>query len=98
VAKVDMLYGAMYDEVSEGTAFYKIASRKNQTPANAAFLFNDVDAGVDNLPSLKSDWWLELASHASAHLRGGPSITKRMPSPPSPAAAVSAARRTDRSN
>lgn len=35
VAKVDMLYGAMFDEVSEGTAFYKIAKSKNDVPANA---------------------------------------------------------------
>ena len=33
--------GAMFDEVSEGTAYYKIASRKSDTPANAPFVYNE---------------------------------------------------------
>ena len=33
-----VLYGAMFDEVSEGTAYYKIAESKKDTPANAELL------------------------------------------------------------
>ena len=79
VAKVDMLYGAMFDEVSEGTAYYKIAESKNDVPANAELLYNDIDHGWDSLPS---DWWLRLAGHARGHLNGTEKITKTMPAPP----------------
>jgi hypothetical protein len=74
-----MLYGAMFDEVSEGTAFYKIASSKKDVPSNAELLYNDIDHGWDGLPS---DWWLQLAGHAARHLNGTEHITKAMPSPP----------------
>jgi hypothetical protein len=59
--------GAMFDEVSEGTAYYKIASRKSDTPANAPFVYNDIDNNDDddgghgghheaNEASLPTDW------------------------------------------
>ena len=34
-----MLYGVMFDEVSEGTAYYKIAPSKKDVPANAQLLY-----------------------------------------------------------
>ena len=74
-AKVEMLYGAMFDEVSEGTAFYKIAATKADTPANAKLLYNDIDAGV----KVPSDWWLQLAGMATEALRGGAQLKKSMP-------------------
>jgi hypothetical protein len=73
-AGVDMLYGAMFDEVSEGTAYYKIASTNASTPANAQLVYNDIDG--ENVPT---DWWLQLASHATKALRGTEEITKTMP-------------------
>lgn len=78
VAKVDMLYGAMFDEVSEGTAYYKIASTKADTPANAQLLYNDIDG--EHVPS---DWWLQLAGHATRALGGTETIMEKMPTPSS---------------
>eukprot|EP01050_Picozoa_sp_SAG11_P016817 SAG11_NODE_2342_length_3489_cov_9.358112_1_plen_624_part_10 len=75
-AKVEMLYGAMFDEVSEGTAFYRIASTKAEVPANAELLYNDIDAGVTGLPT---DWWLQLAGQAGVALKGGPPLSTSMP-------------------
>ena len=77
VAKVDMLYGAMFDEVSEGTAYYKIASTNASTPANARLLYNDIDG-----TSVPTDWWMQLAARATAALHGGEVITDTMPLPP----------------
>jgi hypothetical protein len=70
--------GAMFDEVSEGTAYYKIASRKSDTPANAPFVYNDIDNNDDddgghgghheaNEASLPTDW-CEKKAPFSSHL------------------------------
>ena len=67
--------GAMFDEVSEGTAYYKIASRKSDTPANAPFVYNDIDNNDDDdgghgghhEASLPTDW-CEKKAPFSSHL------------------------------
>ncbi|KAL3686125.1 hypothetical protein R1sor_004147 [Riccia sorocarpa] len=51
------IFIAMYDEIDEGTAMFKAAERKEDTPADGTFLYLDID-GI----SLSSDHYLQLAS------------------------------------
>jgi hypothetical protein len=60
-----MIYGAMFDEVDEGTAMFKIAP----TPADQPPDCNFVPLNVDGY-RLPSDWYLRLADQASRMLRG----------------------------
>ena len=62
-----MLFGAMFDEVDEGTAFFKVAPHSDQLPAEPKFVPLDVD-GCD----LPSDWYLRVAESISALVRGDP--------------------------
>ena len=59
-----MIYGAMFDEVNEGTAIYKLAPTAAQLPAQGEFLALDCD-GI----TLNSDWYLRLADQAGKSLR-----------------------------
>lgn len=72
-----MLYGAMFDEVDEGTAMFKLASTKSQLPAQGTFVPLDVD-GV----KLPSDWYLRLANEAGKMLRGEIPVTNSIPITP----------------
>jgi len=58
-----MLYSAMFDEVDEGTAMFKIASSSRDTPANVPMITLDIDG--ERLPS---DWYLRLAREAQQRL------------------------------
>jgi hypothetical protein len=60
-----MLYGAMFDEVDEGTAMYKLAPTAAQLPAQGAFVPLNADGY-----NLGSDWYLRLADQAGRMLRG----------------------------
>lgn len=60
-----MLYGAMFDEVDEGTAMFKLAPTTAELPAQGAFVPLNIDG--QNLPS---DWYLRLANEAGRMLRG----------------------------
>ncbi|HEY5914073.1 MAG TPA: Ig-like domain-containing protein [Verrucomicrobiae bacterium] len=59
-----MIYGAMYDEVDEGTAMFKMAPTPNQLPVEGTFVPLNIDGQV-----LPSDWYLRLADQASRMLR-----------------------------
>ena len=63
-AGCNMIYGAMFDEVNEGTAMYKLVPTTAQLPAQGQFLALDCD-GV----ALNSDWYLRLANQAGRMLR-----------------------------
>jgi hypothetical protein len=65
LAGCNMIYGAMFDEVDEGTAIYKIAPTANELPAQGSFVPLNIDGY--NLPS---DWYLRLADQAAQMLRG----------------------------
>ena len=60
-----MIYGAMFDEMDEGTAMFKLAPTSAQLPAQGKFV--PLNADGTNLPS---DWYLRLANQAGKMLRG----------------------------
>ncbi|HEX3719192.1 MAG TPA: hypothetical protein VH595_14640 [Verrucomicrobiae bacterium] len=77
-AGCNMIYGAMFDEVNEGTAMYKMVPTPAQLPAQGKFLALNAD-GI----TLNSDWYLRLANQAAQMLRGAIPLQKTIPiSPP----------------
>ncbi len=69
-----MIYGAMFDEVDEGTAMYKLAPTPAQLPAQGAFVPLNIDGYT-----LNSDWYLRLADQAGKMLRGEIPLTSTIP-------------------
>jgi hypothetical protein len=65
-AGAQMFYGAMFDEVDESTAMFKIARATPQLPVGPLL----VAADVDGYP-LPSDWYLRLAGAAAQRLHSG---------------------------
>jgi len=66
-AKASMIYNAIFDEIDEGTAMYKVspsAATQPVMPENRRFL--PLDADGEKLPS---DWYLKLADYAGRALR-----------------------------
>ncbi len=76
-AGCNMVYVAMYDEVDEGTAIYKLAENIDQTPVETAFVTLDMD-GFE----IPSDWYLRLTAEGSRMLRGEIPLTPTMPLSP----------------
>jgi len=74
-----MIYGAMFDEVDEGTAMYKLAPTAQQLPAQGTFVPLDVDG-----TALPSDWYLRLANEAGKMLRGETPLQTSVPITPGP--------------
>ena len=74
-----MLYGAMFDEMNEGTSMLKMAATTNQLPVGAALVPLNVDGY-----SLPSDWYLQLANQAGKTLRGDMPLRPQMPITPQP--------------
>jgi hypothetical protein len=63
-----MIYGAMFDEVDEGTAMYKTLPAASQVPGTGTLegeKFLTLDADGCRLPS---DWYLRLAGEATKYL------------------------------
>jgi hypothetical protein len=58
------LFTAMFDEVDEGTAIYKVAATQQDTPSEGRFLSLDADGEL-----LPSDWYLRLAGEAGKMVR-----------------------------
>ena len=65
VANVSMVYGAMFDEVDEGTAMYKIAATKDDLPKEGQFIYASIDGG-----DVAGDTWLRLLGAAAETLHG----------------------------
>ncbi len=59
-----MLYGAMFDEVDEGTAMFKLAATHEDAPAGVPIVTLDEDG-----ERLANDWYLQLAREAQRRLR-----------------------------
>jgi len=62
-AGATMIYGAMFDEVDEGTAMFKLAPTRDRVPAGVPIVTLDADG--ERLPS---DWYLQLAREAQHRL------------------------------
>ena len=78
VSGCSMVYGAMFDEVDEGTAMFKCVPTAAQLPAQGTFVPLNIDGY-----NLNSDWYLRLANQAGKMLRGQIPITNGIPiSPP----------------
>ncbi|MCI4429827.1 MAG: DUF5011 domain-containing protein, partial [Burkholderiales bacterium] len=73
-AGANMVYVAMFDEVDEGTAMYKIAESSSQMPTSGKFL--PLNADGETVPS---DWYLSLMGEASRMLRGERALSATMP-------------------
>jgi hypothetical protein len=71
------IYIAMFDEVDESTAMYKLAENDDQTPDQAYFLALDADGY--NLPS---DWYLRCAKLATEIVRGNTDNRTTLGTPP----------------
>ena len=65
LAGCNMIYGAMFDEVDEGTAMYKLAPTAAELPAQGSFVRLNIDG-----EALPSDWYLRLAREGGRMLRG----------------------------
>lgn len=71
---VPMIYNAMFDEVDEDTAMYKIAETSADQPVGVDLVAMDTDGY-----KLPSDWYLQLAGVASQMLRGDIPLTAKIP-------------------
>lgn len=76
-AGTSMIFVAMFDEVDEGTAMFKLAPTKDQLPVDAKLL--PLDADRCDLPS---DWYLRLGAETGKMLRGGIPLTAKIPIEP----------------
>jgi hypothetical protein len=72
-----MLYGAMFDEMNEGTSMLKMAPTSAQLPTTASLVPLNIDG-----QALPSDWYLRLAGQASSMLRGQIPLQSQIPISP----------------
>ncbi|HVM49181.1 MAG TPA: Ig-like domain-containing protein [Candidatus Acidoferrum sp.] len=77
-AHCTMLYGAMFDEMNEGTAMLKMVPNAANLPLGASL----VPLNIDGSSNLTSDWYLRLADHASRMLRGEIPLQSQIPITP----------------
>ncbi len=70
---------AMFDEVNEGTAVFKVAARRQDAPEQGYWLTLDADGAT-----LPSDWYLRLAGEITRMFRGEIPPSPRMPDNPGP--------------
>ena len=73
----ETIYNAMFDEVDEGTAMFKVAATAALSPVGLEVVTMDVDGEC-----LPSDWYLRLAGEASRMLRGEIPMTATIPISP----------------
>lgn len=77
-----MMYGAMFDEIDEGTALYKLAPTMNETPAltvtnSYQFFALNVDGA-----SLPSDWYLRVTGQATLAMHHQTPLNQALPITP----------------
>ncbi len=79
-ASSTMVYNAMFDEVDEGTAMFKVSTSGSDQPLlDDGRLFLSLDADGERLPS---DWYLKLADYAGRALRKEIPLTEVRPIDP----------------
>ena len=76
---VKYIYVAMFDEVDEATAMFKIAETKMQLPFQGKDILVPLD--IDGI-SLPSDWYLQLADQTQLMLDGSIPLTSTIPITP----------------
>lgn len=76
-AGADMVKIAMFDEVNEGTAIFKIAPSQNAVPSESQFLTLDADG--EHLPS---DWYLRLTGDIARVYHGQQAVSMTVPAQP----------------
>ncbi|KAG6817286.1 hypothetical protein H0H87_010628 [Tephrocybe sp. NHM501043] len=74
---VRTMYGAMWDEYDEGTAFMPIVEKKRMLPVSDKYLFLSLDEEGYDLPS---DWYMRICGFAAEGLRGDRRIFESFPS------------------
>src|SRR6185369_7303596 len=73
-AGCSMIFGAMFDEMDEGTAMLKMAPTAAELPVQGTFVPLNIDG-----QALPSDWYLRLADQGSKMLRGQIPLTSTRP-------------------
>jgi hypothetical protein len=76
-AGAPMIFVAMFDEVDEGTAMFKLAPTTDQLPVGAKLVPLDAD-GCE----LPSDWYLQLGGETGRMLRGEIPLDSKIPIQP----------------
>lgn len=61
---VDMIYGAMFDEVDEGTALFPVETRSDKLPVGSQMVVLNQDGCA-----LPDDWYLRITGQAANYLR-----------------------------
>ncbi|HSU55551.1 MAG TPA: glycoside hydrolase family 71/99-like protein, partial [Candidatus Dormibacteraeota bacterium] len=85
-----MLYGAMFDEIDEGTALYKLAPTMNETPA--AYPTNQYQFFALNVDSnsLPSDWYLRVTGQGTLAAHRATPLNTLLPITPTNSLTVTA--------
>ena len=89
-AGATMVFGAMFDEIDEGTALYKLAPTLNETPAAAPtdpYQFFALNADGYTLPS---DWYLQVTAQGTLALHQTNPLSQTLPITPTNAILVTA--------
>jgi hypothetical protein len=74
---IKTIWVANFDEVDEGTAVFKVATNKNEVPAQGDWLTLDADG-----KTLPNDWYLQLCREAQKMLNGAIKLTSSIPIKP----------------
>jgi hypothetical protein len=77
IAGANMLYLAMFDEVDEATALYKITETANDSPDQLNWVTADID-GQD----LPSDWYLQVCGEINRMYKGETAVVGTLPIAP----------------
>jgi hypothetical protein len=75
----NMVYGAMFDEVDEGTALYKLAPTMQTTPTPGASSFFALNVDGYTLPS---DWYLRVTGQGTKSVNGTIPLHTQLPITP----------------